>query len=339
MRKDFVLMGVAIFLIAINLAAMTGADDVLLRLIGLESKVQDHDDRLKVIEDKLGITPPSPPLVDPCIGIACSDSTTACPDGFVSKCANACNDGICSSCIPSCAGHDKKLPVVILQFDDLQAWWLEKESAVVVDEHIKRGMPVTLGVIPSGLSQRDGVKGGIVENLKNWTENYPGLVEAAVHTYDHDSYSGWSLEKETADIKKGKLEFDKRNISTWSFVPAFDWGNKYVPQAIVDAGLLIGIDASENPYVDSVKDPMIIENGAWYGKGYTSFDYTSVSSMIDNNLKNTGKDYFVLGYHQQDLTTNTKRQQFNTLLDRLKSSGKYRFMTAKQYYDYRNGVV
>lgn len=275
-------------------------------------------------------------IVDLCKDIVCIDSTKLCPDGFTAKCENTCSNGICSQCVPSCIGHESNRSIVIFQMDDLQAWWLEDKSAIVVNGLISRQIPVTLGVIPYDFSERDGVKGGIVENLKNWTKNYGNVVEAAVHTYNHNDYSGWSLQQQTDDIKKGKAEFDKRGIPIWSFVPAYNWGNANTPQAIVNAGLLIGIDGLENPYIDSSKNPMILEDGAWYGDDFSKWDFAIVSKLIDSNVKERG--YYIIGFHQQDLQTNSQRTAFYLFLNKIKSSGKYRFMTAKQYYDYKKEV-
>jgi hypothetical protein len=365
-------IGIMLILATLFISGATGADDTLMRLIGLENRVNTIDARLKVLEDMHGIIPPdkcngitcedttttcwdgyqakctntctngvcSTCIPDctghtnPCEGITCQDSNKICPDGYNSKCSNTCQQGICSSCIPSCVGHENNKAIVILQMDDLQAWWLEKESAIVVDGLIARQIPVTLGVVPAGMNERDGVKGGIVENLKNWTKNYPQYVESAVHTYDHDDYSGWSLSQQVSDIKKGKAMFDTRGIPTWTFVPANSWGNSNTPNAIVQSGLLIGLDGLENPYIDSYKNPMILEDGAFYGYGY-SWDYNKITSLIDNNWKERG--YYVLGFHQQDLTFSSSRTTFFGIIDKLKASGKYRFMTAKQYYDYKNG--
>ncbi|MFH1332276.1 MAG: hypothetical protein ABIH63_03245 [archaeon] len=275
---------------------------------------------------------------DPCLGIICSDSSVTCPDGFVSTCSNTCSDGVCSQCTPSCVGHDGDTrPIVIVQLDDVQAWWLEDVATQVVNLHIQKGIPITLGVVPEALMERNGISGSITENLKKWARDNSDVIESAVHTYKHDDYTTWTLQQQTDDIKKGKAVFDTLGIQTWIFVPAYNWGNEYTPQAIVNAGLLIGIDALENGYINSMKDPMIIENGAWYGGGYSSLSYSTVSTMIDNNINTTGKDYFVLGYHQQDFQTTVRVTELSTLLDELKASGKYRFMTAKQYYNYKNG--
>ncbi len=327
-------MLVVLFVFLLELITGVGADDVLVRLGLLEQKVDDHEARLKVIEEKLGITLPT----DPCSGVVCQDSEKTCPDGFVSKCSNSCTDGVCSQCTPSCVSHEGDTrPVIVFQLDDLQAWWLESESSKVVDLHIQKGIPVTLGVIPEDLMSRNGYSGSITENLKKWNKNNKNVVEAAVHTYDHCcSYNGWSLDQQTNDIKKGKAIFDQLGITTYSFVPAYDWGDANTPKAIVNAGLLIGMDALNNGYLDSLKDPMIIEDGAWYGYGFTTFDYNTISKMIDSKIGSSGRDYFVFGFHQQDLQTSSRRSQYSALLDKLKSSGKYRFMTAKQYYDYKN---
>lgn len=376
MKKSSFVLLLAFFALAFLVVDSTGADDILLRVVGLEKITSNHEERLKVLESMLNITPPdlcsnvlcadssiicpdnasvscsntctdglcsncTPSCVghdippDLCMNVSCSNSTSVCPDGVSVGCVNSCSNGLCSTCTPSCVGHEIKKSIVIFQIDDLQAWWLETESAIVVDGLIQKNVPVTLGVIPSGFSERDGAKGGVVENVKNWTKNYPDLVEAAVHTYNHDDYASWNLAKQTSDIKKGKAEFDKRGIPTWSFVPAYDWGNQYTPQAIVNAGLLVGIDALENPYIDSDKNPMILEDGAFYGGGFSSWDYNTISKLIDDNVNKRG--YYIIGFHQQDLQTSTARASFFSFIDKMKAGGKYRFMTAKQYYEYKNG--
>jgi len=208
-----------------------------------------------------------------------------------------------------------------------QAWWLEKESAIVIDGLIRRGVSVTLGVVADGLDGRDGVKGGIVENLKNWTKNYPQNVEVAVHTFNHDDYSKWSLTQQVSDMKKAKAGFDSRGIPVWTFIPANSWGNQYTPQAILDSGLLIGLDALENPYLDSNVSPMILEDGSWYGGDFSGWDATKISSLIDANVNERG--YYIIGFHQQDLTTNSSRTAFFNAIDKLKASGKYKFRYCK----------
>ena len=274
---------------------------------------------------------------DFCQDITCQPSEQTCEDGYLATCENTCSLGVCSDCTPDCTGHD--LPsdkgVIVFQLDDIQAWWLEDVAEKLVEIHIEEEIPVTLGVVAKGLNYRVSNPDSIANDLKRWHNNNRDIVETAVHTYDHDDYSRWSLNRQTRDIKKGKRIFNNMGIEVTTFVPAYNWGNSNTAQAILNAGLRIGLDAGDNPYIDSMDNPMILENGIWYDYGFSSWDFNSIEDRIDLGIEKEG--YFIIGYHQQDFSSNSEFTQFANFLQDMKDSNKYTFMTTKQYYEYKNG--
>ena len=229
--------------------------------------------------------------------------------------------------------------VVIFQMDDVQAGWLENEAQRLVnDYHITKGIPVTLGVIPESLKE---TWSGITLPLKKWHRDNRNLVEIAVHTYNHQDYSGMSLEEQTADIKKGIQIFNELGINDiQTFVPAMSWGNEYTPEAIRNAGLKIGLDALTNwevDNVDSLRNPMILHDGVYYkneGDGFDDWNFGLLKDKIGDGILRRG--YFIIGYHQQGFENvpEPEFEKFGKFLDDVKGSGNYSFMTANQYHEH-----
>lgn len=334
--------GILVVIMLLTPSSESQEADLETRVFLLETRVSDHETRIQALEAICNVnqTP-----TDPCFGVICQPNTQTCPDGFRATCENTCFTGQCTNCTPDCSQHQLPPPpttdnrtIVIMDMDDMQAWWLESTAKKIGDLHIQKGIPLTIGAIAEGLAERDGVVDGFTETLQKWNTENKDVIEIAAHTFDHCcSYSGWTLTKQVTDIKKAKAEFAKFGINTTTFIPAYDWGNSNTVLAINQSGFLVGLDAQENYYVENkTREPMILEGGNWYGAGFSKWDYATISKMIDDSIKRTGKDYFVLAFHQQDFQSSSSINSFSLFLDQIKSSGKYRFMTATQYYRHKN---
>ena len=227
---------------------------------------------------------------------------------------------------------------VIFQLDDLQAWWLEDTAERLVEAHIDKEVPVTLGVVPVDLHYREGDADGLTEKLKIWHKDNRNLVEIGLHTIKHDDYAEWELPRQKRDIEEGLSAFNDLGINKLTtFVPANSWGNEHTPQAIDAAGLYIGMDGLENPYIDSTKNPMILEDGIWHGKDFNDWDFAALEDRLDKRIEKRG--YVLISYHQQDFdgALDADFEKFGDFLQDLKDSGKYKVMTSKQYYEHLNG--
>ena len=240
------------------------------------------------------------------------------------------------TCKRECVQQEQK-GVIIFQLDDVQAGWLEDKATRLVEIHINKEVPVTLAVIPLYLKDRNQIPNSITENLKSWNKNNKNVIEIAQHSYNHSiSYSSLSLSQQIEDINMGKSIFSDLGIDVNAFVPPFDWGNQDTPAAISSAGFKVALNSQENAFIDSSKNPMILERGIMKNREFNEWSISSVESKIDNLIKDDG--YAIVHYHQQDFE-NASDADFNTFaefLQDLKDSGKYKFMTASQYYNYVN---
>ena len=232
--------------------------------------------------------------------------------------------------------HNYEEKAVIFRMDDLQGWWLEEEANKLVNIHIENNIPITLGVVSGCLHERVGEPNSITENLKKWNRDNKNLVEIASHSHNHENYETWSLDKQVEDIKKSKEELNNLGINPVTFIPPYNWGNEYTPQAINDAGFKIGVGTPENPYIDSIKNPMILEGGIEFKSNFKDFNFSDwdawdVSDFIDSDEK----PYMVVAYHQQDFdgASENEFKKFGEFLKEMKNMGKYSFMTAKQYHN------
>jgi len=323
-----IVLAVIVSLVALPIDAKGNSvyDKILDRLNGLEN-------RIAYLESLHGVD-------YQCIDVVCSNTELTCPDGAVLSCENSCSKGKCGGCELSCTGHGLmpgEKGIIIFRMDDVQAWWKEAEAKTLVRNHMGKGVPVTLGVISRDLEAREGVAGSITEKLKEWDANNSDMVDIGIHGYNHSvNYSGLSLEEQVEDINLAKQVFDNLGIEVVSFVAPFDGGNEYTPQAMVDTGLKVWPQGVENPLIDSLNNPMVLEEGIMYGREFSNWSYAEVNGLIDERINEQG--YLVITYHQQDfdVADRTGFKNFRLFLRALVKSGKYEFMTAEQYYDYVN---
>ncbi|MBI2664469.1 fibronectin type III domain-containing protein [Candidatus Woesearchaeota archaeon] len=278
-----------------------------------------------------------------CENVVCADNQVVCEDGYVASCSNSCieRSGSCTNCVASvaCIGHYLSTPtnVVIMQVDDFSNGYLNDIAIELTELHITKGVPITVAVIAQGLESGLGNYNGLTEHLRRWDAQNNDSVAIALHTFNHQSYSGWNLSQMVEDIQKGLDVFNLVGLYTEAFVPAFDWAGPELPQAILDSGLKIGMDGLPNPNIESLYNPMILEDGEIYRYTFSSWDPDYLFPLIDAKLAE--QNYTLVQYHHNDFTGGNYTPLIH-FLDAVKAAadaGNYTLMTGEQYYDLING--
>jgi hypothetical protein len=228
--------------------------------------------------------------------------------------------------------------IIILDMDDCQAYWLRPTCINIVNLQIQKEVPINLAFVPYQLTGDTAWK----QPLQNWTNNYQGLVEIGMHSYDHSSqYTGWTVQQIVTDMQKGQAEFAKWEIYPKTFTPAYGWS-----QNVVQAGNIAGFKSIMNGMPNSFirgwfNDTIILDNGVYCGDGTRSCvnkDYVSLKTLVDAKIAKDG--YGLILFHQQDFGSvgsknyNTLYNKWSSTLDSFKADN-YTFMTSSQYRAYK----
>ncbi|MCX6747189.1 MAG: MopE-related protein [Candidatus Pacearchaeota archaeon] len=231
--------------------------------------------------------------------------------------------------------------IVLFAMDDFQVWWLENIQESIVQIHINNNIPVTLGVIPEGITDPWGAGDRIIERIKRW-DSY-SFIEVAQHGYDHiPEFAGMSYSSQYADIKKGNDLMKSIGISPASFIPPFGSADLNTINVLIALGFHTLYNPVEMSPTSSnnlliIQDQLILCRDGDEGKDCVYKDYNTIKSEIDQKIQTDGVALVL--YHMQDFDTgngnvNTnKANQIVNYANQLKQDG-YTLMTVEQYYQH-----
>ncbi len=229
--------------------------------------------------------------------------------------------------------------LVIFQVDDVQVDWLEFLSINLINLHIEKKVPVLCSVIPNNLNNpSDDLRGGYLPiYLKNVSDNYSDLAEIGQHGYTHsdsERLQGMSYEEQKEIIEKGLQILVSLGIKPSTFVPPFGSVDNTTVKVTKDLGFQNIIDINSG----LSSNEMLILN-----------DYISFTSGEGNNLtiktpeqimgeidqkEASGCTIVLYHFHDFQKESENKLIEFASVLDVLKNSGKYVFITPRQYKEY-----
>jgi len=227
--------------------------------------------------------------------------------------------------------------LVIFQMDDVQVDWLESLSIDLINLHIEKKVPVLCSVIPNNLNNPDVGGGYLPIYLKNVSDNYSDLVEIGQHGYTHsdsERLQGMSYEEQKEIIEKGLQILGSLEIKPSTFVPPFGSVDNTTVKVTKDLGFQNIIDINSG----LSSNEMLILN-----------DYISFTSREGNNLtiktpeeimgeidQKEASVCIIVLYHFHDFQRESENKliEFASVLDVLKNSGKYVFITPRQYKEY-----
>jgi hypothetical protein len=227
--------------------------------------------------------------------------------------------------------------------DDVQADWLESVSVDLINLHMEEKTPMIFGVIPNNLDNPN-VGGGYLPNLlKRMNENESDLFEIGQHGYTHADLKGKSYEEQKEIIQKGLVALTSIGIKPVTFIPPFGSADVTTIKAAEDLDLKIFLDLYEDLHSDKLLImnswvSLTVENerAARYNFVYRTTTLKQPQQIIagvDQETSKKGNTVVIVVYYIHDLEIDTKNKlvELSKTLKILKNSGKYRFMTARQY--------
>jgi hypothetical protein len=223
---------------------------------------------------------------------------------------------------------------VIFQMDDVQVDWLEYVSINLTELHIQKQVPVLCDVIPNNLDNPDVGGGYLPIYLQNVSGNYSDLVEIGLHGYTHNSsemLQGMSYDEQRDIVEKGLQIFDSLGIIPSTFIPPFGSADNTTVKVAED----LGFQSFSSIYGGLFSEKMLILDNylsltSGQGGNVTIKTPEQLMSEIDQN---EGPEPVVVLYQFFDFQGDTENKllEFADVLDVLKDSGKYVFMTPRQY--------
>jgi hypothetical protein len=234
-------------------------------------------------------------------------------------------------------------PILMFYLDDVQADWLESVSVDLINLHMEEKTPMIFGVIPNNLDNPN-VGGGYLPNLlKRMNENESDLFEIGQHGYTHADLKGKSYEEQKEIIQKGLVALTSIGIKPVTFIPPFGSADVTTIKAAEDLDLKIFLDLYEDLHSDKLLImnswvSLTVENerAARYNFVYRTTTLKQPQQIIagvDQETSKKGNTVVIVVYYIHDLEIDTKNKlvELSKTLKILKNSGKYRFMTARQY--------
>jgi peptidoglycan/xylan/chitin deacetylase (PgdA/CDA1 family) len=230
--------------------------------------------------------------------------------------------------------------VVIFVMDDvLQVGAPEDIAAAVTQVNMDENVDLVLNVIPWQISSASV----IAPKLQDWNNTEQGLIEIAQHGWDHSEYmANLSYTQQKALVQNGLNEFSRLGISPKCYTPPFGSQNANTLQVLGDLGFhtdfdwYVGLNSTSRIVVLNQSLAQLSKVPDTYGPEVNFKSADALMNDMNNAVGTYG--YAVVGFHQQDFETmnsdldTLKLAKYRQILQTLKSSGRYQFMTAEEYY-------
>ena len=232
--------------------------------------------------------------------------------------------------------------LVLFDMDDVQVDWLEAISIDLIDLHIGKEVPVLCGVIPENLDNPDIGNGYLPIYLKGVSDHYYDLVEMAQHGYTHsesEKFGEMSYEEQKDIIERGYQTMISAGIKPSTFVPPYGSLDNNAIEVLKDLGFQNIIDL----YSGISSNELLIVSGPdislMSGEG-NDLRVKTPEQIMEEIDQAESSDIIIL-YHIYDFQreSENKLMDFAHVLDVLKNSGKYVFITPRQYKDLLNGEL
>lgn len=224
--------------------------------------------------------------------------------------------------------------IVMFQMDDVQVDWLEDISMELIDVHIERRVPVFCAVIPNNLNNPDVGGGYLPIYLENVNGNYSDLVEIGLHGYTHNAseiFQGMSYDEQKNILEKGLQILVSMGIKPSTFIPPFGSADNTTVKVAED----LGFQSFVSTYGGLSSNKMLILDNylsltTGEGRNVTIKTPEQIMGEIDQN-ESAGPVMVLYQFYDFQVDTENKLLEFANVLDVLKNSGKYVFMTPRQY--------
>jgi peptidoglycan/xylan/chitin deacetylase (PgdA/CDA1 family) len=224
--------------------------------------------------------------------------------------------------------------IVIFEMDDVQVDWLESTSIDLLNLHIDKRVPVLCGVIPNNFDNPNVGGGYLPLYIRNLNKNYTDLIEIGQHGYTHNAterLGNQSYSEQMVVINKGLEILESMGIKPATFSAAYGDQDNTTIQVVQDLGFKIIIDLYQNL---ASNETSVILGGAgshWTFLMENGTVLKSAKQLMEEIDQQTDDEPFLLLYNVFDMRNASTFQAFSQLLDTLTSSGKYLFLTPRQY--------
>jgi len=231
--------------------------------------------------------------------------------------------------------NERKL--VIFEMDDVQVDWLESISIDLIDLHIEKKVPVICSVIPENLNNPDVGDGYLPFYLKKVSDHYSDLVEIGQHGYTHsesERFRGMSYEAQKKIIEKGLQIMISVGIKPSTFVPPYGSLDSNTVKVSKD----LGFQKIINLYSESSSDETIILSVSNISliSGEGNDLAVKTPAQIMEEIDQVESSDIIILYHIYDFQKDRKIKlmELANVLDVLKNSQKYVFITARERKEY-----
>ena len=199
---------------------------------------------------------------------------------------------------------------VIIRIDDIQKGAYENITYLMINTALAKNIPLTLGIIPQGISEDD--------KLINFLKNNKCYLEIALHGYTHDEenpeFENLSFEKADLKIQQGLKELSQIDNEIVTFIPPQNIYSKGTLEALTKNGIRILSDEGSGQYDYSTTTFDFDEN---HIVPFNEVVIDCMAEFADNNI-------CIIMVHPQDYldkngVINLKKfENYTRLLDTLK---------------------
>jgi predicted nuclease of predicted toxin-antitoxin system len=217
--------------------------------------------------------------------------------------------------------------VLIFLMGGVQVDWLEEGSIDLLNLHEEKNVPAVVGVIANNLDNPH-VGGGFLPGLlQELHQNKSDLFEIAQYAYSEEN--GQSYEDLKKSISTGLQTFSRLGIRPVTLIPSLLEADKSTVWVAEELGFEILVASSQSLDADRLEVlntyvSLTRENGELKGS-------RELMAEIDGKEQNA----VVVLYQIQDFgpASGNRVEELGSILDALKESRRYRFMTGNQYLE------
>lgn len=224
-------------------------------------------------------------------------------------------------------------PVIIFEMDDVQVDWLENISVNLINLHMQKSIPVVVAVIPNYLDNNKRGGGYLPILLRDLNYVSADIFEIGQHGYTHNSSEelfGKTYEEQKEIILKGQTILKSVGIDTRTFIPTFDSADTTTVTVTQDLGFENFITSSRGLASDQV---FIMDSVIPLTERAGNTTVLKSSSQLMKDIDSSGQKAIIISYQIFDFQplSGNSIEDLGKIMDDLKSSGKYRFMTVREY--------
>lgn len=232
--------------------------------------------------------------------------------------------------------------VLIFLMSDVQVDWLESTSIDLINLHMQKSVPVVCGVIPNNLDNPSVGGGFLPSHLKYLNENFLDLFEIAEHGYTPNApeeLKGKSYKEQKKIIKSGLKNLTSIGIKPTTFLPPFGSADGTTVKVAEDLGFKTLVSLSGNLNSDKL---LIIDSWISLTEAVESETVLKSPERLMAEIDQIDKKVVIVSYHIHDfrLGSGNKVEELGKIIDILKYSEKYQFMTSREYQEtLRDGTL